>query len=247
MGPLATTDPDELTGLAGWVVDVVERLGPLGVGALIALENVIPPIPSEIILPFAGFTASQGDLNVVAAWLAATIGSVVGALVLYGVGALLGRERLELLSTQRWFILFSASDLARGEVFFARHGNKIVLLGRFIPLVRSIVSVPAGIERMPLTRFVTMTAIGSSIWNALFIGLGYAAGDSWDQIEQYVQPFSYLALLLLAAAAVWLVVRRFRAEDPTAVPAALEAEVETELEQAGFEATGDSGFDETSP
>jgi membrane protein DedA with SNARE-associated domain len=243
MGLLATTDPDELTGLAGWVVDVIERLGPLGVGALIALENVIPPIPSEIILPFAGFTASQGDLNLVAAWLAATIGSVVGALVLYGVGALLGRERLELLSTQRWFILFSASDLARGEVFFARHGNKIVLLGRFIPLVRSIVSVPAGIERMPLARFVALTALGSGIWNGAFIGIGYAAGDNWDQVETYVQPFSYLAVLLLAVAGVWLVVRRLRSQDPTAVPAELEAEVETELEQAGFEAVRDTGFD----
>lgn len=245
MGLLATTDPDELTGLAGWVVDVIERLGPLGVGALIALENVIPPIPSEVILPFAGFTASQGDLNVAAAWIAATIGSVAGALVLYGVGALLGRERLELLSTQRWFILFSASDLARGEVFFARHGNKIVLLGRFIPLVRSIVSVPAGIERMPLVRFVALTALGSSIWNGLFIGLGYAAGDNWDEIERYVQPFSYLALLLLAAAGVWLVVRRIRATEPTEVPADLEAKLETELEQAGFESAGDTGFDET--
>jgi membrane protein DedA with SNARE-associated domain len=245
MGPLATTDTDELTGLAGWVVDVIERLGPLGVGALIALENVIPPIPSEIILPFAGFTASQGDLNLVAAWVAATIGSVVGALVLYFVGQLFGRERLEHLATKRWFLLFSASDLARGEVFFARHGNKIVLLGRFIPLVRSIVSVPAGIERMPITRFVALTAIGSSIWNAIFIGLGYAAGDNWDQIEKFVQPFSYLALLGLALFAGWLVWRRFRAEDPTAVPADLESELETELEQAGFEAAHDTGFDET--
>jgi membrane protein DedA with SNARE-associated domain len=243
MGPFATTDTDELTGLAGWVVDVIERLGPLGVGALIALENIIPPIPSEVILPFAGFTASQGDLNVVAAWVAATVGSVVGALVLYFVGVAFGRERLEQLSTKGWFILFSASDLARGEVFFARHGNKIVLLGRFIPLVRSIVSVPAGIERMPLVRFVALTALGSCIWNAIFIGLGYAAGDNWEQIEGYVQPFSYLALASLALFAGWLVLRRFRASDPTQVDPELEAELEAELEDAGFDAAHDTGFD----
>ena len=97
---------------------------------------------------------------------------------------------------------------------------------------------------VPLARFVALTAIGSSVWNALFIGLGYAAGDNWDQIEKFVQPLSYLALLLLAAAGVWLVVRRLRAEDPTAVPADLEAELETELEEAGFDAAGDTGFDD---
>lgn len=244
MGVLAATDPDELTGLAGWVVDVIDRLGPLGVGALIALENVIPPIPSEIILPFAGFASSQGDINAVAAWVAATVGSVVGALVLYAVGAALGRERLELLSTKRWFILFSASDLARGEVFFARHGNKIVLLGRCIPLVRSIVSVPAGIERMPLVRFVGLTALGSSVWNAVFIALGRQAGDNWEDIEGYVQPFSYISLALLAVAGVWLVVRRLRAADPTHVEPDLEAELEEELEEAGFESAADTGFDD---
>jgi membrane protein DedA with SNARE-associated domain len=235
MGVLAATDPDELTGLAGWVVDVIDRLGPLGVGALIALENVIPPIPSEIILPFAGFASSQGDINAVAAWVAATIGSVVGALVLYAVGAALGRERLEQLSMQRWFILFSASDLARGELFFARHGNKIVLLGRCIPLVRSIVSVPAGIERMPLTRFVALTALGSSVWNAVFIGLGNQAGDNWEDIEGYVQPLSYLALALLAVGGLWLVVRRLRAGDPTQVDPELDRELEEELGAPAFE------------
>lgn len=209
----ATTE--DLAGIAGWVVDVIDKVGPLGVGALIALENVVPPIPSEIILPFAGFASSQGDLNVVAAWIAATVGAVLGAWVLYGVGALIGKERLEALARKRWFFLVSASDLARGERFFERHGPIIVLAGRCVPLVRSVVSVPAGLERMPLARFTLLTAIGSGVWNAVFIAAGRAAGDNWEDIEGIVSPLSYVVVGLLLVALVYLIVRRVRTADPT--------------------------------
>lgn len=208
---------EELTGLAGWVVDVIDRLGPPGVGALIALENILPPIPSEVILPFAGFAANQGQINVVAAWAAATAGAIAGAWVLYLVGRAFGTERLEQLASRRWFVLFSATDLARGERFFERHGAKVVLFGRFIPLVRSIVSVPAGLDGMRPARFTVLTGVGSGIWNAVFIGAGYAAGDNWESIEGYVQPFSYAAVALLALAVVALVVRRWREPRPTVV------------------------------
>jgi membrane protein DedA with SNARE-associated domain len=197
-------------GLAGWVVDVVERIGAVGVGALIALENVFPPIPSEIILPFAGFSAAQGDVNVVAAWIAATIGALLGAWILYGVGAAIGYDRVHELAGKRWFVLFGQKDLERGERFFDRHGTQVVFFARFIPLVRSIVSVPAGMERMPLVRFSALTALGSGIWNALFIWLGYELGDRWEQVERWVQPVSYLVVVLLAAALVWLAVRKLR-------------------------------------
>jgi membrane protein DedA with SNARE-associated domain len=213
----ASDSSEDLTGLAGWVVDVIERLGPVGVGALIALENVVPPIPSEIILPFAGFAGNQGDLNVVAAWIAATIGALVGAWVLYGVGALIGTERLHHLAEQRWFFLVSAGDLARGERFFEQHGDKIVLFGRCIPLVRSVVSVPAGLERMSPARFTLLTLLGSGVWNAIFIGAGYVLGDNWDRVEGWIQPLSYAVVLLLVVAVVYLVVRRMRAADPTEV------------------------------
>jgi membrane protein DedA with SNARE-associated domain len=206
---------EELTGLAGWVVDVIDRLGPPGVGALIALENVLPPIPSEVILPFAGFAANQGDINVVAAWVAATLGALVGAWVLYLVGRAFGTDRLEQLAAKRWFVLFSAGDLARGERFFERHGAKVIFFGRFVPLVRSIVSVPAGLDGMHPLRFTLLTAIGSGIWNAVFIGAGYAAGDNWESIEGYVQPFSYAAVALLGLGVLYLVVRRARETDPT--------------------------------
>ncbi len=208
--PTRATTGEQLDGLAGWVVDVVDAIGEFGVGALIALETVIPPIPSEIVLPFAGFSGSRGDINVVLAWIAATIGSLIGAWTLYGVGRLVSYERVHELAGARWFILFGQSDLARAERFFAAHGAVIVLVGRCVPLVRSIVSVPAGMEKMAPARFTVMTAVGSGIWNAVFITLGYHLGSRWERVERWVQPASYAVVALLAAALAWLTVRKIR-------------------------------------
>lgn len=201
---------DELGGLAGWVVDVVDSVGEVGVGALVALETILPPIPSEVILPFAGFSSSRGDLNVVLAWTAATVGALVGAWTLYGVGRLLSYERVHELAGKRWFVLFGQADLERGDKFFDRHGSAIVLIGRCIPLVRSVVSVPAGMESMPLVRFTALTAVGSGIWNATFITLGYQLGNEWDRVEHWMQPASYAVLVLLLLVLAWLVVRKVR-------------------------------------
>lgn len=200
----------DLGGLAGWVVDVVDGIGAPGVGLLIALENVFPPIPSEVILPFAGFTASRGGLNPVLAWAAATVGAVIGAYALYAVGALVGYDKVHDLAGRRWFVLFSQADLARGERFFDAHGSKVVLLGRFVPFVRSVVSVPAGFARMPLWRFTALTAIGSGLWNALFIYAGYRLGDRWNQVQQYLQPVGYAVAVASLAGLVLLIVRRAR-------------------------------------
>ncbi|HEY9556583.1 MAG TPA: DedA family protein [Acidimicrobiales bacterium] len=199
---------EDLGGLAGWVVDVIERIGAPGVGALVALETAFPPIPSEVILPFAGFSASQGDVNVVAAWLFATLGALVGAWVLYGIGAMVGYDRLYWLAGKRWFPLFSAADLARGDKFMDRFGDQVILFGRCIPLVRSIVSVPAGLERMPLIRFTALTALGSGVWNAIFIGAGYQLGNRWEQVESWIKPLSYMVVAALALALLWLVYRK---------------------------------------
>jgi membrane protein DedA with SNARE-associated domain len=197
-----------------WVVDVIERLGAVGVGLLIFLENVLPPIPSEVILPFAGFASERGTLNAGAAWFAASLGSLAGALLLYGIGALIGEERLRELSRKRWFVFFGEKDLERGERFFERHGNQVVFFARFIPLVRSVVSVPAGIERMPLVRFAALTFAGSAIWNAAFIGAGWTLGNRWHQVEGVVGPLSYVVVALLAVGVVVLVVRKIRRTTP---------------------------------
>lgn len=202
---------EDLGGLAGWVVDVVDEVGEIGVGALIALENLLPPIPSEVILPFAGFSSSRGDLNVVLAWVAATTGALLGAWILYAVGRVLSYERVHQLAGQRWFVLFGQSDLERGDTFFRRYGTYIVLFGRCIPLVRSVVSVPAGMDAMPLGRFSVLTLVGSGVWNAIFITLGYQLGERWERVEGWVAPASYAVLALLVLAVAWLVARKVRA------------------------------------
>lgn len=198
--------------MAEWIFGIIDSLGAIGVGLLILLENVVPPIPSEVILPLAGYRASTGAFNVVAVWIAATLGALVGALILYGLGAWLGYERLHRLAGHRWFILASQKDIDRGDKLFDTHGGKIVLLARCVPLVRSIVSVPAGLSGMPILRFSLFTAIGSGIWNAVFIGLGWFLGENWDQVEQYLGPISYVVVGLLLVGLVVLIVRRRRTQ-----------------------------------
>lgn len=189
---------------------IVDSLGAAGVGLLIFLENLIPPIPSEVILPLAGFRARTGALNIWLTWPAATAGSVAGAVVLYGLGAWLGYDRLHALAGKRWFFLTSQKDLDRGEEIFEKHGGKIVLLGRCVPVIRSVVSIPAGIARMPLPRFLMLTAIGSGVWNALFIGLGWVLGENWDRVQGWLGPVTYVVTGLVVVGLIWLAVRKLR-------------------------------------
>ena len=203
-----------------WVFAIVDRLGEIGIGLLIFLENVVPPVPSEVILPLAGFRARTGALNVWLAWPAATAGSVLGAIVLYGLGAWLGYDRLHALAGKRWFFLTSQKDLDRGQRIFGRHGGKVVLLGRCVPVIRSLVSIPAGIVRMPLPRFLLLTAIGSGVWNALFIGLGWYLGDHWDRVQTWLGPVTSVVLGLALVGLVWLAVRKVRAHRAADTPTA---------------------------
>lgn len=193
--------PQELTGLSGWVVDVVEMLGPVGVGLLVLLENLFPPIPSEIILPLAGYLAGTGRLNVVAVILAATVGSVLGALALYWLGAAVGDARIRVWL--RKLPLMQESDLDRAQSWFDRHGGTAVLIGRIIPVVRSLVSVPAGIQRMPLWRFVLYTTIGSGVWNTIFVVLGYVLGNQWTSVGQYSDILNYAVIGAIVLAVVF--------------------------------------------
>ncbi|AXK31299.1 DedA family protein [Streptomyces armeniacus] len=184
-----------------WATDLMESLGAVGAGVAIALENLFPPLPSELILPLAGFTASQGDMNLLAAIVCTTLGAVLGAYAFYGIGALLGRERTVALAVR--LPLLKLSDIERTEAWFARHGTKAVFFGRMIPLFRSFVSLPAGVERMPLATFGVLTALGSLIWNSLFILGGYALGENWHRVTDYVGAYSkaVLAAVLLCVLA----------------------------------------------
>ncbi len=205
---MATSDPAQLTGLAGWVVDTVELLGPLGVGALVALETVFPPIPSEVVLPVAGLLAGQGRMSVVLAIVGATVGSLVGALVLYWAGARLGADRLR--RTADRLPLTEASDVDRAERWFDRHGASSVLIGRCVPVVRSLVSIPAGVERMPLPRFLAFTALGSAVYNAALVLAGHLLGSRWTRIGEYSDVINYVILAAFAIAIGVFVRRRLR-------------------------------------
>ncbi|CAM3501744.1 DedA family protein [Isoptericola cucumis] len=196
-------DPGIVNRLTDWAVSLMETLGGPGAGLAVALENLFPPIPSEVILPLAGFTASQGSLGLLSVVLWTTAGSVVGALGLYLVGAAIGRERLRRIVVRT--PLARLEDLDRAETWFARHGTLAVLLGRLIPIVRSLISVPAGVERMRLGRFVALTAIGSAVWNSTLVLLGYVLGEQWHAVEGVMGNYQSGVVVVVGVLVAWYV------------------------------------------
>lgn len=197
---------ENLNAIATWAVSLMEALGGVGAGLAIALENLFPPLPSEIILPLAGFTAAKGTLGLVEVLIWTTVGSVVGALALYGIGAWLGRRRMYAIAER--LPLIKAADVERTEAWFDRHGSKAVFFGRMIPIFRSLISIPAGIERMPLLRFTLLTTAGSAIWNTIFVLAGFFLGANWHVVEEYAGIFQKVVIAaVVVAAAVWLVIR----------------------------------------
>ncbi|MEW9532944.1 DedA family protein [Microbispora sp. NPDC049125] len=202
-----------LGGIAGWATEMMDRLGAVGAGLAIALENLFPPLPSEVILPLAGFTASRGEMSLVAALFWTTAGSVTGALALYWVGALLGRERTVAIAAR--LPLVKTADIEKAEAWFARHGAKTVFFGRMIPIFRSLISVPAGVERMPMGTFVLFTTLGSLAWNTIFVLAGYLLGENWTLVEEYAGILSKVvvaAVVLVVAAFVTVRLRERRSQ-----------------------------------
>ncbi|MBJ7398292.1 MAG: DedA family protein [Ilumatobacteraceae bacterium] len=216
-----------LGDLANWVQDVINQFGYFGVALLVVIENIFPPIPSEIVLPFAGFVAQQGsagvaqsDTSVIGMMIAATIGSVVGALILYVISSAIGPERLRAFVQRfgRWFGV-KQTDLLRAEAWFDRRSFVAVLVGRCVPLIRSIVSIPAGFRRMKLTSFILLTAVGSAVWNIALIGAGAILGDQWERVGEYVGVFQWLvigAILVLLVRFVYLRLQNRRRQNSAA-------------------------------
>ncbi|WP_175987997.1 DedA family protein [Microbacterium tenebrionis] len=197
---------ENLNAIAAWAVSLMETLGGVGAGVAIALENLFPPLPSEIILPLAGFTAAKGTLGLVEVLIWTTVGSVVGALALYGIGAWLGRRRMYAIAQR--MPLIKIEDVERTEAWFERPGSKAVFFGRMIPIFRSLISIPAGIERMPLIRFTLLTAAGSAIWNTIFVLAGFYLGANWHIVEDYAGIFQKVVIAAVVVAfVVWLVIR----------------------------------------
>ena len=189
------------------VVSLVGALGAPGVGIAVAAENLFPPIPSEVILPSAGFAAASGSMGLVSAIVWATIGSVTGALALYALGAWFGRARFYSLASKIPFV--KETDIERAEAWFVRRGPLAVLLGRVVPVVRSLISIPAGIERMKLLPFTLYTAIGSALWNSVLIGAGYALGANWAIVEEWISRYQLIVFGLAGIALVVWMVRKW--------------------------------------
>lgn len=194
------------SGLTGLAADVLTALGDVGVGLLVFMEVLVPPIPSEVILPFAGYLSQSGDLSL--GWLIfwSTLASWLGALLLYWLGAAIGVERaVRVLAATR---LVSRSDLDRGAAWFERRGGWTVLVGRLVPGIRSLISIPAGATRMNLVWFSTYTIVGSGMWNSLLIGVGAALGTQHERLEHLLSYLDYAVYTAIAVAFVVLVLRR---------------------------------------
>ncbi|KAB7787566.1 DedA family protein [Bifidobacterium cebidarum] len=194
--------------ITDWLVGLMSVMGWLGTGIAVFLENLFPPIPSEVILPLAGFTAVQGRMTLFEAIAGATIGSVVGALALYGIAYAIGAERMRKLFDL--MPLTDASDIDKANGWFAKYGLASVLIGRVIPIVRSLISIPAGIARTNLPQFTLLTTLGSAVWNTILVMAGYVLGSSWCSILGFLDKFQYAVAAIVVALLVWYVVVKVR-------------------------------------
>jgi membrane protein DedA with SNARE-associated domain len=198
---LLTAAASDEGGITGFLLDLVNSLGPVGVGLAILAETVIPPIPSEAVLGLAGVLINDGEMNVVPVVLFATLGSLLGAVFFYYVGRALGPRRSHAFLDR--LPLVETEDVDKTFAWFERHGRSAVFFGRMVPIVRSFISVPAGVVRMPFGQFLLFTAGGSLIWNSLLIGLGVVAGDFVRDNLHWLDYALVVAVVLAVAWFVW--------------------------------------------
>lgn len=191
--------------MSDWIIATLGRSGYAGIALLMLLENVFPPIPSELIMPFAGFASADGQLRLPLVIVAGSAGSVLGALFWYAVGRWMGQERLKTWASRhgRWMAL-SPPEIDRSVTWFETHCGKAVLLGRLVPAVRTLISVPAGIATMPIGRFLLYSSIGTLAWSALLATAGYMLEDRFERVEAYLNPVS---TVVVGAIVLWYVVR----------------------------------------
>ncbi|WP_053367502.1 DedA family protein [Bacillus sp. FJAT-27245] len=190
--------------MENWIISFMNDYGYIGIFLLIALENIFPPIPSEVILTFAGFMTTTSSLSVTGAVAVSTLGSVAGAAALYGVGRLLDVERLERI-VERWgkILRLSRKDLHKADDWFGRHGVWTVFFCRLVPLVRSLISIPAGMARMKFPLFLLLTTAGTLIWNTILVNAGALLGASWENVAAFMDSFSKVVYVLLAGVALY--------------------------------------------
>ncbi len=192
-----------------WIQEIMNALGYPGIALIMLAENLFPPIPSELVMPLAGFLVAQGQFNFLGSIIAGTTGSVVGAVILYYIGLVAGEPLVRpfIRNYGKWFLL-SEADLDRALTVFGRHGDVMVFTGRVIPIIRSLISLPAGMHRMPMGRFLILTTIGSAIWTTLLTVAGYILGANWELVVEFINDYQKVVLVVLIIGVVYFVVRR---------------------------------------
>jgi len=198
--------------LAEWIPNVMNQLGYWGIGLLMFLENLFPPIPSELIMPLAGFTVAKGQMDFILVIIAGVVGTILGAFPWYYIGKFISEERLEHLADKygKW-ISVSAKDIKKANNWFNEHGGKAVFFCRLVPGVRTLISLPAGINNMPLIPFTLYSTLGTTIWVTFLTFLGYKLGDNYELVDEYLGPISKIVLAIIVVFFVlWIVWKQMR-------------------------------------
>ncbi|QDV88194.1 DedA family protein [Planctomycetes bacterium TBK1r] len=195
--------------MSDWIHDILDQFGLVGVGLMMLAENIFPPIPSEVVMPWAGYAVSQGDLSFVGVVTAGSVGSFIGALLWYLFAKWLGQERLTAwVQRHGWWLTLSRSDIERMDKWFERWGHWAVFSCRMIPGLRTLISVPAGFAAMPIGKFCLYTAFGTVLWTALLASLGWWLADHYSQL---VTPLSWVSTAVVASLFVWWLIRFVKA------------------------------------
>ncbi|SHG78689.1 DedA family protein [Ornithinibacillus halophilus] len=198
--------------MENWLTEIMSEFGYMGIMFLIAIENVFPPIPSEVILTFGGFMTTTSTLSIIGVVISATAGSVIGAIILYIIGLQLDVARLEKI-VDRWghILRITKSDIYKADAWFDKYGPWTVFFCRFIPLIRSLISIPAGMSNMNVGLFLLFTTLGTFIWNVVLVNLGASLGASWEVIVEYMEVYSkviYALLIVLVLLSLYLLIKR---------------------------------------
>ena len=194
-----------------FVISIMNQFGYFGIFFLIFIENIFPPIPSEVVLLFGGFMTTYSKLNLFGMIIFSTLGSTVGAIVLYYIGKILNKERLKKIVSGKIgkILRLKASDIEKADKWFDTKGNKTVFFCRFIPVVRSLISIPAGMSEMIMSKFLIYTITGSLIWNTVLLFVGSKVGENWKKIEQVMSQYSHIILIILIIAFIGFVIYHF--------------------------------------
>ncbi|MCL5795280.1 MAG: DedA family protein [Patescibacteria group bacterium] len=196
-----------LAPLGQFAIDIISFLSYGGVTILMVAESMILPVPSELVMPFAGFLAAQGRFNFILIIVASSVGSIIGSLISYYLGKYGGNTFV--LKYGKFFLL-DESDLRKTEAWFSRQGSKTIFIGRFIPVVRHLISIPAGMGQMNLKKFCIYTLIGATIWNSFLAYLGYLLGEKWEMVKKYSEFISITVLILIIIASIWFIYRHIK-------------------------------------